>query len=165
MSNTLNRINVWFDRFDQRFEAAPVIISETAVEHFKERFIQKNWNGVPWAPYKNQRRQPTKGSLMMRTNNLFSSIRPSVVSPERVVISGGSPKVPYARIHNEGGRVRGIQNVRPYTNSNFMGRGRAQIKAHTRRLDFMMPKRQFMGYSPILNEQIMQRLKRHFNSI
>jgi phage gpG-like protein len=163
MSENLNKIELWFDKFDEQFSATPGIVSETAVEYFKERFIQKNWNGVPWAPYKNKKREPSKGSLMMRTNNLFSSIRPSLVSPEKVVISAGSPKVPYARIHNQGGRVRGIQYVRPYTHPNLLGKGRRQVRGHARKMDYMMPKRQFMGYSGTLNERILERLKRHFN--
>jgi phage gpG-like protein len=163
MSQNINNINLWFDRFDEQYSATSGIIAETAVEYFKERFIHKNWEGVPWTPYKNQKRQPSKGSLMMRTNNLFSSIRPSMVTAERVVISGGGPKVPYARIHNEGGRVRGIQYVRPYTHPNLLGKGRKQVQGHARKVDFTMPRRQFMGNSVALNERILERLKRHFN--
>lgn len=161
MSNTLSRINVWFNRFDERFAEAPIIIGATAVEHFKENFAKQSWNGVPWPKRKDKLTHP----LMRKNNLLFSSIKTSFTSPEKVIVSAGSPKVSYARIHNEGGRVMGIRNVRTYTNSKFMGKGPVQIKAHTRRVDFMMPRRQFMGYSSILNEQIMQRLKRHFNSI
>jgi phage gpG-like protein len=161
MSNALNRINVWFDRFDERFSEAPNIIGEGASEFFRENFATQSWNGVPWPKRKDKLTHP----LLRKNNLLFASIKPSFTSPERVVVSAGSPKVPYARIHNEGGRVMGIRNVRPYTNSKFMGKGPVQIKAHTRRVDFMMPRRQFMGHSPILNEQIMQRLKRHFNTV
>lgn len=163
MSQNINNINLWFDRFDEQFSATPGIIAETGVEYFKERLIQKNWNGIPYAPYKNKKKEPSKGSLMMRTNNLFSSIRPSMVTAERVVISGGGPKVPYARIHNEGGRVRGIQYVRPYTHPNLLGKGRKQVQGHARKVDFTIPRRQFMGNSVALNERILERLKRHFN--
>jgi phage gpG-like protein len=163
MSNNINKINLWFDKFDEQYSATAGIISETAVEYFKERLIQKNWNGIPYAPYKNKKREPAKGSLMMRTNNLFSSIRPSIVTAERVVISVGGQKVPYARIHNEGGRVRGIQYVRPYTHPNLLGKGRTQVQGHARKVDFVMPRRQFMGASVALNERILERLKRHFN--
>lgn len=158
------KIQVWFDRFDKRFSEAPGIIAETAVEYFKERFIQKNWNGSPWPVYKNPNREPKKGSLMMRNNNLFASVRPSHVSPDRVVISAGSSKVPYARVHNEGLRVRGVQYVRPFTHPNMFGKGRRQVQGHARKVDFQMPKRQFMGNSPTLNARIMERLKRHYNS-
>jgi phage gpG-like protein len=157
------KIEVWFDRFDKRFNDVAPIVAETSVEYFKERFIQKNWEGVPWAPFKNKKREPSKGSLMMRTNNLFSSIRPSVVTAEKVIISAGSGKVPYARVHNEGLRVRGVQYVRPYTHPNMFGKGRRQVKWHARKVDFKMPKRQFMGNSATLNGLIMDRIKKHFS--
>jgi hypothetical protein len=102
---------------------------------------------------------------MMRTNNLFSSVRPSVVLPSEVVISAGSPKVPYARIHNEGGRIRGIQYVRPYTHPNLLGKGRTQVRGHARKVDFSMPRRQFIGVSRTLNNRILERIKAHYNSI
>jgi phage gpG-like protein len=162
MSGNSDKINLWFDVFDQRFSATPGIIAETAVEHFKERFIQKNWEGVPWTPYKNKKREPSKGSLMMRTNNLFSSVRPSRVSPERVTISAGSSRISYARIHNEGGLVRGIQYVRPYTHPNLLGKGRRQVRGHARKMNFTIPKRQFMGRSAALNDRILSRLRSHF---
>lgn len=165
MSNNTDRINLWFDQFDAKFVAIPDIVAETAVEHFKERLIQKNWEGVPWAPYKNPKREPAKGSLMMRTNNLFSSIRPSTVLPSEVVISAGSPKVPYARVHNEGLRIRGVQYVRPYTHPNLLGKGRTQVQGHARRVDFRMPRRQFIGVSAMLNNRILERIKAHYNSV
>lgn len=158
------KVDLWFDRFDQRFEAVPGIVAETAVEYYKERFIQKNWEGVPWAPYKNKKREPTKGSLMMRTNNLFSSIRPSFVTAARVVVSAGSGKVGYARVHNEGLRVRGIQYVRPYTHPNLLGKGRKQVQGHARKVDFKMPKRQFIGVGDILNLRIRSRISKHISA-
>lgn len=158
------KINLWFDRLDSRFEAFPGIIAETAVEYYKERFIQKNWEGKPWPSYKNKKREPGKGSLMMRTNNLFSSVRPTVVTNQKVVISAGSGRIPYARVHNEGLRVRGVQYVRPYTHPNLLGKGMRQVQGHARKVDFKMPQRQFIGPSAILTTQIINRLKMAFNT-
>lgn len=95
---------------------------------------------------------------------LQASIKPAVVSAERVVISAGSPKVKYARAHNEGLRIKGVANVRSYMNSNFMGKKKkVQIPAHTRSFDFKLPRRQFMGHSKYLNQAIMERLTKAFN--
>jgi len=178
MSNDLNKINLWFDKFDQAFSAFPDIIAETAVEHFKEGFISKSWEGVPWAPYKNKKREPKKGSLMMRTNNLFSSIRPSEVNPSLVTISAGSPKVPYARIHNEGGVINKAARSETFVRNRYTKGKKAKafggmglykggtkagkgltFKAHS----ITMPQRQFMGVSASLNLRIMNRLKAAFN--
>lgn len=174
MSDDLNKINLWFDKFDQSFSAFPDIIAETAVEHFKEGFISKSWEGVPWAPYKNTKREPKKGSLMMRTNNLFSSIRPSEVTPSRVTISAGSPKVPYARIHNEGGVINKaarsetfVRNRSPLKEGKGGGRfkmGTTAGKGFTFKASATtMPKRQFIGASAALNLRIMNRLKAAFD--
>ena len=167
MSNTEN-INAWFDQLDATVnQVIPNIIAETATEHFKERFLQKNWEGRAWAKYnpnnKKNRKEPSAGSLMMRSNNLFSSIRPGLVEPHLVVINAGGKKVAYARVHNEGLRVTASQYVRPHTNKNFMGTGKTQqIKAHSRQLDFKMPKRQFIGRSAFLNKKIHDRLSMIF---
>jgi phage gpG-like protein len=97
---------------------------------------------------------------MMRTNALFNSVRPGIISPNLVTINAGNSRVPYARIHNEGGRVSGQRNIRAYTNRNFMGKGKAvAIRAHSRRVDYTMPKRQFMGKHPQLLTLIKNRFK------
>jgi len=100
----------------------------------------------------------------MRNNNLFASVRPSVVNANNVRISAGSSKVPYARVHNEGLRVMGSRYVRGFQNTNFMGTGRrVQIRPHTRKVDYLMPRRQFMGHSPILNKLLRNELITYFN--
>lgn len=166
MNNFDSQLNTFFNRIDTHIKQHfPNIVAETAVEHFKEAFKTKSWNGVPWAAYKNKAREPRRGSLMMRNNQLFGSIRPSAVTPVKVVISAGNNRVPYARIHNEGGQISGTRQIRPYNNRNFMGKGKSvSIKAHTRRVNYNMPKRQFMGKSqPLLNE-IKTRFKNTFRT-
>ena len=131
--NYQKQLNDWFSRFEHRFDAAvPTIVSDTAVEFFKERFNTQEWDGVPWEqlnPKYAAKKTRGKGRILPRPGNLQASIRPTQVNANRVVISAGNAKVPYARIHNDGLRVRGVQNVRGYTNTNFMGKGkRVQIK-------------------------------------
>lgn len=163
MSNQQN-INIWFDQFDGRLQAVPQIIAETAVENSKDSLREKQWEGKPYAPYKNKRREPSRGSLMMRSNNLFSSIQPSLVTANRVRISAGGSRAPYARVHNEGLRVRGTAYVRPHTRNNAFGKGlRVQVPGHSRKVDFKMPKRQFMGHGARQNELMRARLIRHLN--
>ncbi|WP_143960241.1 phage virion morphogenesis protein [Litoribacter populi] len=158
----MSKIDLWFDNFDNRLDEAAGIIAETATEYYKERFIKKEWDGQAWPAYGTPDREPQKGSLMMRTNNLFSSVRPSVVEPNRVVISAGSNKVGYARVHNEGLRVRGVQYVRPHHRKSQKSKPH-QVKGHARKIDFTMPKRQFMGINKELTDNIINRLKMAFN--
>lgn len=160
MSSNIEKINLWFDRFDKKFSGFPDIIAETAVEYYQERFTQRNWDGQPWP-----KRKDNKGhELLMKSKNLFRSFS-TITSPEMIKIRAGSLQVPYARIHNEGGRVTGTFGVRAYTNKNFMGKGKqVPIRAHTRKVDFVMPRRQFMGISATLNKRIMDRLKAYYNA-
>lgn len=161
MSSSIDQINLWFDRFDRKFSAFPNIIAETAVEHFQEQFTKESWEGAPWQKRKDKKNH----KILYQYGNLFRSIHPAVRTPELVRIRAGDPKVPYAQIHNEGGRVQGKFNVRAHQNSNFMGKGKALgIKAHSRAVNFIMPKRQFMGRSAMLNAKIMTRLAAYYNA-
>lgn len=162
------QINLWFARFEHRFEASvPNIVAEVATEFFQDTFKKQAWDGVPWQPLNPKyaaKKGRGRGRILTRTGELQRSIRPSVVRPERVRISAGNSKAPYARIHNEGLTVKGTAKVRPFVNSNFMGKGKpVRIKAHTRRFNFTMPKRQFMGPSPFLNTILRDRLTKAFN--
>lgn len=161
MSDFDSKLYAFFNKLDDRMQNHfPNMLAETAVESFKENFKTKSFDGAPWKAYGNPKREPKRGSLMMRTNALFGSIKPSHVSASLVTISAGGSRVPYAKIHNEGGRVSGTRNIGSYTNRNFMGKGKAvQIRAHTRKVDFTMPKRQYMGKSLTLLETVKNRFK------
>lgn len=163
-----NKLNAWFAKFEHRMNAAvPNIVAETATEFFQDRFKTQEWNGVPWPalnPKYAAKKTKGKGKILTQTSALRGSITPTQVNSQRVVISAGSAMVPYARVHNEGLRVRGIRNVRGYHNNNFMGKGkRVQIQPHFRKVDFKMPRRQFMGHSKYLNQAIIERLTKAFN--
>lgn len=160
-----NKLNDFFADLKKKIDNTAGIVAETAITHFKERFEvgNKNWDGETWKPYGNPLREPKRGSLMYRNaGGLQSSIQGEVISASRGRVF---TRKPYARIHNEGGRVRAVQYVKPHYNNNFMGRGkRVQIKGFARKLDFVMPKRQFMGKSTMLLEAIKTRFKNDFKT-
>ena len=126
-----------------------VIIAETATEYFKGSFRRKEWNGRPW-----RRTLKHTGSTLIESGNLMNSIRPAEVSQNRVVISAGSEKVPYARVHNEGG----LQYVRPHHRASRKGK-RHQVRGYA----YRAWRRQFMGYSPQLMDIIEKRITRHLS--
>ncbi|UAB84987.1 phage virion morphogenesis protein [Zunongwangia sp. SCSIO 43204] len=162
------QINNWFSNWEHRFEVGvPNIVAETASEFFKERFRTQEWDKKPWQPlspkYAAQKTRG-KGRILTRTGALMASIRPSEVRADRIVISAGNSKVPYARIHNEGLQVKGVATIKGYTNRNFMGKGKkVKIKPHTRNYTINMPQRQFMGHSRYLNKLLRDRLIKAFN--
>lgn len=157
----------------------PDIVAETAVEYFKESFDKKSFNGNPWAPAKKPR---SNGSLLVDSGTLVNSIEPRMITPERVIISAGHTKAPYAMAHNEG--YTGSVRVEPFTRTtegrsvdvpthtrkgktikahtwNIPG-GEQQVKAFTRKMN--LPQRQFMGMSDELNQLIRDRIEKRIQS-
>lgn len=145
------------EMMDEICEASADIVAREAVEYFKERFEEKEWNGVAWPPAK---RPEKRGSLMMRSNRLLESIRSTTVTPERVVITGGdNVDVTYARVHNEG--FDGLVDVNAF--SRIVKGKPQQVKAHTRKMH--IPKRQYMGETEELDERIHKRIETYIKSI
>jgi len=161
-----SKLTTFFNQLDDRMKNYfPNMVAETAVEVFKESFKIKSWDGTPWPAYGNPRREPKKGSLMMRSNALFASIRPVSVTPLKVTINAGNSRVRYARIHNEGGRISGARRISAHYNNNYMGKGkRVAIKAHTRNVNYNMPQRRFMGKSQLVFNAITNRFKTSFKT-
>ena len=94
--------------------------------------------------------------------------------------------VPYANVHNEGLRMRFTQNVSQFTRMNkkndrfaaVKGKegkrstrvrftktasGISVVKAHTRKVNYKMPERRFMGHSKYLTMQISRLITTEIN--
>ncbi len=112
------------------------ILSDMRVElseEFDRNFERKAFFSKKWK----QRANPNaKGALLLVTGTMRRSIR-SEVRNNGVRFSSA---VPYAAIHNEGGK--GTKSVRTHTRKSRKGKT-YQVRAHTRK--FQMPQRQFVG--------------------
>lgn len=129
------------------FRAMPRVVGNTAVNFYKDRFRRGGWQDVrfqPWTPRK--RHHKRKRALLVRTGRLRRSIRIVRISSDSVVVG---TDVPYARIHNEGGRISTTQNVRAH-----LRRGRP-VRAHSRRVNATIPQRQFIGASRLLTRRLV----------
>lgn len=140
---------------------APTIIAQTATAYYRDRFRKKEWNGRPWKPAKYHN---SRGSLMVRSGALQSTIRAVKVSPDEVIIRAGSDKVPYARIHNEGGTIKQKPTAKQRRffwaqSRNATGADIWKNAARAKEIHIPIPRRQFIGKSPELNKQINTRLK------
>lgn len=169
--NSKEDLEAWFAKFEHRMNTqVPELVAQTATEHFKESFVKKSFDGVPWQDTK----KPVKrGSLMVRTGQLMGSIRPSLVSADRVTISAGSSRVPYAQVHNEGGIITRKPRSETFQRNRYQsGKQKGRFKGGTtsgqgftfKESSFTMPKRQFMGYTEDLKRVIIKRLTNHFNN-
>ena len=173
---TFKDLHIFFEtlRTDYLHERVPNIVAEAATEFFKQRFTTKEWEGTAWKP---TRFPVGSGSLMLRTGALLHSIRPKIVGPGRVVISAGDSKVPYARIHNEGGQIIVTPKMKKWAWAmHYQAGGSPKGQEPPPQAQFYkamalkktgspinMPRRQFMGYSGTLNKQILAALKRDYN--
>lgn len=182
---TFKDLDDFFKRLDSDFarRAVPRIIAERATEFYKERFTLKvDVDGKPWPDTS----KPVKrGSLMVRSGALMASVKPSVVTEERVRISAGGTKVPYAKAHNEGETItipvtpqmRKFAWAMHYKTAKTANRkkdvglsyqadgwkGLALTKKQT--LIIKLPKRQFMGHSNLLNSRLMESFKKAFGNL
>ena len=121
-----------------------------AVNFSKKRFRKKNWiDGSinPWKP----RKKKSNGSTLVKSGRLKRSIR-KISSGKLKVLIGTD--VPYAQIHNEGGTIKKRVNVRSHNRGNGRKRKNARVRAHTRKMNLKIPKRQFLGNSKLLAFQI-----------
>ena len=132
------------------------IVAETSVEYFQNTFRDKKFDGNPWAPPRVPKRS---GSLLVQSGSLLNSIRPVLVSPERIVIAAGNEKVDYAQVHNEGfkGSVTIPAHIR------HTRRGNHTVRQHTRRVN--IPKRQFIGDARELETELQKRIEAYVESV
>jgi phage gpG-like protein len=76
-----------------------------------------------------------------------------------VHIAAGDQHVPYAKIHNEG--FNGTQTVKSFRRRTK--KGSAVVRSHSRRM--VMPQRQFMGDSQMLNANIDRIIIREISAL
>nr|DAM85994.1 MAG TPA: tail morphogenesis protein [Caudoviricetes sp.] len=153
----IKELNKYLQSLSQEItEDAADIVAETATAYYKGTFRRKEFDGNPWALAKVPK---TTGSLLIDSGALVNSIRPAVVTSQKVVISAGNNKVDYAQVHNEG--FSGTVGVPAHTRKTK--RKDVQVKAHTRKANII--KREFMGDSNELNEQIHARIQGYIDSL
>lgn len=149
----------------------PVRITNDAERFFKDSFKRQGWLGAhgfrPWRPVKNPNGKGRKGGrrILKGTGNLMQSIRTVQADWNRIELTAGNAHVPYAKIHNEGGWIRGQVTRRAHIQGEHVRRTkrgkRVTVREHTVRrhqakLNMHMPRRQFMGSDSPALEQIMR---------
>ncbi len=150
---TFKELEEYFETLPDRvLDDASEIVSETAIEYFKESFTRKDWDGKPWVPPKKAKHI---GSLMITSGALVNSITEKLRTRTRIIISAGNTKVTYAKAHNEG--FNGWVSVPAHTRN-----GKA-VKAHRKKMN--LPARPYMGKSNALAKRIKERLQGHLNTI
>lgn len=152
-----------YQEFKQR--RWPRMVGRLALAVFDENFDNGGFTDkvfIRWKPRKNDtenrgRRLGDGGrqqgrAILIRSGALRRSLRIDWAFPHGVRLLAGNQDVPYAGIHNEGGKITGSVSVRSFERTS---KGKQQtVKAHTRQLDITMPRRRFMAPSAKLMDRV-----------
>ena len=156
----------------------PAKAATLAVNFSKERFRQQNWVGdrtQPWKKRKENKRDKRKGrAILVDKANLKRDVHKIWVRPNAALVGTSKLTAKYAQAHNEG--FKGTVKVPAYkrhsyikvkeqyktrngttrnrTRKTLSGKAPGLVKAHTRKINLV--KRQFLGASPVLDNQIQR---------
>ena len=144
----------------QRFKKSlPRAIGTEAVNFAKDNFRKQGFQDVGvkrWRKRKPGSNRNRGRAILVDTGKLKRSIRITRITRTQVHIGSN---VEYAQVHNEGLRVSGSANVRSHRRTTRTG-ARTRVRAHTRRVNFRMPKRQFIGPSKELDRRIQKYIRK-----
>lgn len=132
----------------------PTVLANNAQNFFVSSFDNQGWDGTPWQEVKRREERtpeykyPKKKDLGRRTRPILigkgsTKLRRATANSIRVKrwpLVRLTVDLPYAKVHNEGGKA---------------GRGQG----------FEMPKRQFMGDSPILHRSQLEKIKQFMDQL
>jgi phage gpG-like protein len=147
-----------------------------AVNFSKRRFVEQNWVGnttQPWKKRKNTRsKRDASRAILVKSARLKRDVHKIVVTPQYAIIGTSQLTGAYARVHNEG--FRGLVTIKEFKRSHYShvkekyttrsGRERSRtrktvvdgmkttVRTHVRKMN--IPKRQFLGNSPVLDRDI-----------
>lgn len=185
--NTRQNFNLaeQFNQFKTMKRNLPKYIGNEAVNFYKRSFIRggfiEDTAVKKWDPPKSKKKKGR--ATLIRSGRLRRSVRITRLGVDFVTVGSD---VPYAAIHNEGGRVNVSQSVGSFYRKAYRVRAHTRtaggktkrIKAHSvaastvkafaRRMGFTIPKRQFMGLSRFLNRRLVMnidfKMRRIFNA-
>lgn len=171
------------DNLNKVYPTLPNKAATIAVNFTKERFVDSAWLDATkeaWEKRKHVKNARARSrNILVQSGKLKRSVRKGIVTPDYAVIEVGGTGIPYARIHNEGGQIQGNFNVKEHKrttsqkvkvqSTNLRTRKTTSrtkklqgkettVKAHIRKVDFIMPQRQFIGNSLTLDKRIQLQL-------
>jgi len=136
-------------------------IAETSKNHFVEGFrkggYQTDESRTGWKPRKSA---DTGRAILVKTGALRRDLDVLSISKDTVVI--GTKRIPYAGVHNEGGRVSERRPVRRKALKMNIG---GKIIFRKSAAAFDMPKREFLGHSSDLNAKNIVIIKKFMKRV
>jgi phage gpG-like protein len=165
----IRKLRAALDYIDQD---VPLVIGTEAVNHFKESFTNEGFTDgslEKWKSRKSKRKGSTNGQTTLSgTRELEDSIT-FRVEGKSIVISTDKK---YAQIHNEGGEIKVTANMKAYFWAQYYMAEEAddvdlmnQWKGMALCDKIVIPKRQFIGPSSVLDGAIIAKIERDLTNI
>lgn len=136
------------------------------LQWFDDSFQKQGFTDTAFEAW-NKRKTPDRrpgGAILIDTAFLRRSL--AVLNEDENKLQFGT-HVPYAAIHNNGGRVRATQNVRGH--HRVRNGTREQVRPFTRRINTNYPQRKFIGKSELmmkeLDKWVLNEIQKRFNQL
>jgi phage gpG-like protein len=160
-THPFNKMRKGWERLKKRL---PILASNEAVNEFKDNFTREGFRGDNGVVFWKPRKKKTKGkarAILVKSGRLKRALKAAPIANIARVIND----TPYSEVHNEGltinhpGGTR-INHFKTFKSGKNKGKklfakaGKAHYgqKNHAKAYTIKMPKRQFMGTSkPLLN--------------
>lgn len=129
--------------------------------NFSAQGFVENGTARPQWKKRKQETHFTQGRRILYGNgNLQNNVKAKALAG-RVSVGVDLSKVPYAKIHNEGGRF--VQYVKAHTRRHRKTDRRHQVRSSSRKLN--IPQRKFLGYSPDILKSAEKDIRHEFDKI
>jgi len=135
------------------FQSLPAILGQKALEFFDRSWDQKGFADRTlnkWKPVIDSKSGREKQRPLVQTARLRRSLRLKTDRNSAIIYTD----VEYAQIHNEGGTITGVANIKSHKRRTK--NGVVDVSAHKRRVNTDIPQRQFMGASELLKKELRQ---------
>lgn len=148
---------------EKAIKELPRRVGRVYLAHTQSSFLKGGFTNQAF-----QRWEPRKGgnngrAVLVKSGALSRSLRMRITQT-RITIG---TNIPYAEIHNEGGVVSGVVKVRQHTRRikqvGKRRRTRVNVRAHTRKMNTAIPRRQFMGPSKIADNQVVDLIEKQLS--
>lgn len=145
-------------------ENATKIAATEAVRHFKGSFRNQGFTDSSLRAWKKRKdNRDSDRAILVKSGRLRRGVKVLQLTNKTAKVGVDLSEVPYAQYHNDGG----IQHVRAHKRRTPRGRrsdrdgAYAQVKPHSRKV----PKRQFIGNSQVLNQNIDKKIAKEITKI
>lgn len=132
--------------------------------NFSAQGFVSNGAATKWPKRKKETSKTSGKRILHQTGLLQNSVKAHALA-DHVRVGVDLGKVPYAKIHNEGGNV--VQHVKAHHRKHYKTGKRYQVKPFARKVRY--PKRKFLGFSPdifkITNREVKYQLDKIMNSV